>query len=76
MKFTAFNVAVAAVLVGTLLRLSIVLDVVSVLFLVALSLFAWPTRGIVTRNRSVRFVYRAAKVVFGASVPVGVLLTR
>jgi|GEM_PF-6103873 len=39
-EFTAFNVANAAVLAGTLSRLSIVLDVGSMFFLVALSLFA------------------------------------
>ena len=73
-EFTAFNVANAAVLVGTLLRLSIVLDVGSIFFLVALGLFAWATRGTVTHNRSVRFVYRAVILVLGVSVPVGVLL--
>jgi hypothetical protein len=75
-EFVAFNIANAAVLVGTLLRFAIVLDVGSVLFLVSPGLFAWAAKGTVTRHRSVTSLYRGAILVLAVSVPVGVLLAR
>ncbi len=75
-QFSTFNLANAAVLVGTLSRLSVVLDAGSALFLVALGLFAWATKGAISRHHAATIVYRTALFVLGVSVPIGVLLAR
>jgi hypothetical protein len=74
-QFATFNLANASVLAGTLSGLSVVLDAGSALFLVALGLFAWGTKG-ADSHHTVTFFYRTALFVLGVSVPIGVLLAR
>jgi hypothetical protein len=74
-QFATFNLANTSVLVGTLSGLSVVLDAGSALFLVALGLFVWGTKG-ADSHHMVTFFYRIALFVLGVSVPIGVLLAR
>jgi hypothetical protein len=76
LQFAAFNLANAAVLAGTLSRVAGVLDGGSVLFLVAIGLFAWATRKVGLRNCWVTLLYRVALLVLAVSATIGVLLAR
>jgi hypothetical protein len=76
LQFAAFNLANAAVLAGTLSRVAGVLDAGSVLFLVAIGLFAWATREAGLRDCSVTLLYRAALLVLAVSATIGVRLAR
>ena len=76
MQFAVLNLANAAVLTWTLSRVTGLLDAGSVLFLVAIGLFAWATREASLRDCSVTLLYRVALLVLAVSATIGVLLAR
>jgi hypothetical protein len=57
-------------------RVAGVLNAGSVLFLVAIGLFAWATREAGLRDCSVTLLYRAALLVLAVSATIGVRLAR
>ncbi|MEO7373226.1 MAG: hypothetical protein ABIW36_04845 [Terrimesophilobacter sp.] len=70
----AFNVANVAVLVGTVARAVWIVDVGAVFLIVALALFIWSVRGTGSRNRWMRYGFRAVIIVVVVTTPIGLVL--
>ena len=73
-ELAAFNVGNAAVIVGTLLGIPLIVDAGGALLLVALALFVWGVRGNSHRARLVLYGYRFVALVLLVSIPIGLTL--
>ena len=74
LELATFNLGNLAVMVGTLVRMPLVVDVGGVLLLVALALFIWGVRGSSSRARVVLYGYRFVTLVLLVSIPIGLAL--
>lgn len=70
----AFNLANAAVLIGSLTTTVVLTWVGAALIVVAMALFIWAARGGGSRHRWLLYLFRAMIVVLLVSAPVGIVL--
>lgn len=76
LRFAGWNVGNALVLAGTLVGLTLAVDVGGVIVVLTLALLIYGIRGASTRPAWQRGVFRALIVVLLVSVPVGLVLAR
>ena len=73
-QLAAFNLGNVAVVVGTLLRMPLIVDAGGALLLVALALFVWGVRGNTRKAPLVLYGYRFVALVLLVSIPIGLAL--